>query len=121
VGVAAHDVTTLLFRPPRTAHRPQVRHLANVFFEEPDAWKSACPDLWGPGEPKSPGYPTPSDMQFINNYHVLLARTAYPEPGRKRFLKRLWLETRKLTERPRHLQLAGSNKSWWARNRTKAS
>ena len=29
-----------------------------MFFEEPDAWKSACPDLWGPGEPKSPGYPT---------------------------------------------------------------
>src|SRR5262249_4403530 len=45
----------------------------------------------------------PGDMQFINNYHVFHARTAFvddPEPGRKRFLKRLWLETRKLTERP---------------------
>lgn len=66
----------------------------------------------------------PGDMQFINNYHVLHARTAFedhPEPGRKRFLKRLWLETRKLTERPPHFQLAGSNKAWWARSRTRAS
>jgi len=66
----------------------------------------------------------PGDMQFINNYHVLHARTAFedhPEPGRKRFLKRLWLETRKLTERPPQFELAGSNKAWWARKRTKAS
>ncbi|TMQ13739.1 MAG: TauD/TfdA family dioxygenase [Deltaproteobacteria bacterium] len=65
----------------------------------------------------------PGDMQFINNYHVLHARTAfedYPEPGRKRFLKRLWLETRKLTERPPHLELRGA-KAWWGRQRTKAS
>jgi hypothetical protein len=66
----------------------------------------------------------PGDMQFINNYHVLHARTAFedhPEPGRKRFLKRLWLETRQLTERPPYFSLAGSNKSWWAQKRTKAS
>ena len=66
----------------------------------------------------------PGDMQFINNYHVLHARTAfedYPEPGRKRFLKRLWLETRKLTDRPRYFQLDGSAKAWWGRKRTKAS
>ena len=66
----------------------------------------------------------PGDIQFINNYHVLHARTAFedhPEPGRKRFLKRLWLETRKLTDRPRYFQLAGSAKAWWARKRTKAS
>lgn len=66
----------------------------------------------------------PGDMQFINNYHVLHARTAFedhPEPGRKRFLKRLWLETRKLSERPPYFQLGGSNKAWWARQRTKAS
>jgi hypothetical protein len=66
----------------------------------------------------------PGDMQFINNYHVLHARTAFQdhsEPARKRFLKRLWLETRKLTERPPQFQLAGSNKAWWARKRTKAS
>jgi alpha-ketoglutarate-dependent taurine dioxygenase len=66
----------------------------------------------------------PGDMQFINNYHVLHARTAFedhPEPGRKRFLKRLWLETRKLNDRPPHFQLASSNKSWWARQRTRAS
>ena len=66
----------------------------------------------------------PGDMQFINNYHVLHARTAFedhPEPGRKRFLKRLWLETRKLAERPPYFQLGGSNKAWWARQRTRAS
>jgi len=65
----------------------------------------------------------PGDMQFINNYHVLHARTAFedhPEPGRKRFLKRLWLETRKLTDRPPHLRLTGA-KAWWARQRTRAS
>jgi hypothetical protein len=66
----------------------------------------------------------PGDMQFINNYHVLHARTAFddhPEPGRKRFLKRLWLETRQLTERPAHFRLGSSAKAWWARKRTKAS
>jgi alpha-ketoglutarate-dependent taurine dioxygenase len=66
----------------------------------------------------------PGDMQFINNYHVLHARTAFedhPDPKHKRFLKRLWLETRKLTDRPHKFQLAGSVKAWWARNRTKAS
>lgn len=66
----------------------------------------------------------PGDMQFINNYHVFHARTAFdddPDPARKRFLKRLWLETRKLTARPPHFQLATSAKSWWARQRTKAS
>jgi alpha-ketoglutarate-dependent taurine dioxygenase len=66
----------------------------------------------------------PGDMQFINNYHVLHARTAFedhPEPHRKRFLKRLWLETRKLTERPSYFRLAGSNKAWWGRQRTRAS
>jgi alpha-ketoglutarate-dependent taurine dioxygenase len=66
----------------------------------------------------------PGDMQFINNYHVLHARTAFEdhaEPGRKRFLKRLWLETRQLTDRPAHFQLASSSKAWWSRQRTKAS
>lgn len=45
----------------------------------------------------------PGDMQFVNNYHVLHARTPYvddPEAGRVRHLKRLWLETEVLTERP---------------------
>jgi len=59
---------------------------------------------------------SPEICSFINNYHVLHARTAFedhPEPGRKRFLKRLWLETRKLTDRPPQFQLAGSNKGWW--------
>ena len=66
----------------------------------------------------------PGDMLFANNRWLLHNRTAFedhPEPGRKRFLKRLWLETRKLTDRPPQFQLAGSNKGWWARKRTKAS
>ena len=66
----------------------------------------------------------PGDMQFINNYHVLHARTAFedhPEPSRKRFLKRLWLETRQLADRPPHFQLGSSAKAWWARQRTRAS
>lgn len=45
----------------------------------------------------------PGDMQFINNYHVLHGRTAYEDDraaGRIRHLKRLWLETEVLTDRP---------------------
>ena len=45
----------------------------------------------------------PGDMQFINNYHVLHGRTAYEDDraaGKIRHLKRLWLETEVLTERP---------------------
>jgi hypothetical protein len=45
----------------------------------------------------------PGDMQFVNNYHVLHARTAYvdePTTGRIRHLKRLWLETEALPSRP---------------------
>lgn len=43
------------------------------------------------------------DMQFVNNYHVLHARTTYvddPASGQVRHLKRLWLETEVLGERP---------------------
>jgi hypothetical protein len=45
----------------------------------------------------------PGDMQFINNYHVLHGRTAYEDDraaGQVRHLKRLWLETEVLTDRP---------------------
>ena len=45
----------------------------------------------------------PGEMQFINNYHVLHGRTAYEDDvahGYKRHLKRLWLATHALTERP---------------------
>jgi hypothetical protein len=28
--------------------RSSTRHVANLLLEEPDAWKSASPDLWGP-------------------------------------------------------------------------
>jgi len=45
----------------------------------------------------------PGDMQFINNYHMLHGRTAYVDDkasGRVRHLKRLWLETEVLRDRP---------------------
>jgi hypothetical protein len=45
----------------------------------------------------------PGDMQFINNYHVLHGRTPYnddPAAGQVRHLKRLWLETEILADRP---------------------
>ena len=45
----------------------------------------------------------PGDMQFINNFHVMHGRTAYEDArgdGRVRHLKRLWLETSVLSDRP---------------------
>jgi len=45
----------------------------------------------------------PGDMQFVNNYHVLHARRAYQDDranGQVRHLKRLWLETEILKDRP---------------------
>ena len=45
----------------------------------------------------------PGDMQFINNYHVLHGRGAYEDDratGKVRHLKRLWLETDVLADRP---------------------
>ncbi len=49
----------------------------------------------------------PGDIQFINNYHVMHGRTAYTDArgeGRVRHLKRLWLETRVLEDRPAYFQ-----------------
>jgi hypothetical protein len=49
-------------------------------------------------------------MQFINNYHVLHGRTAYEDDathGYKRHLKRLWLATYKLTDRPAQFRALG--------------
>jgi hypothetical protein len=49
----------------------------------------------------------PGEMQFINNYHVLHGRSAYEDDaasGHKRHLKRLWLATRFLEDRPAHFQ-----------------
>lgn len=47
----------------------------------------------------------PGDIQFINNYHVMHGRTAYEDDrdaGCIRHLKRLWLETEVLADRPPH-------------------
>ncbi|HZK99463.1 MAG TPA: TauD/TfdA family dioxygenase [Caulobacteraceae bacterium] len=57
----------------------------------------------------------PGDMQFINNYHVLHGRTPYQDDratGRIRHLKRLWLETDALPERPTHFR--NNVSSHWA-------
>ncbi len=45
----------------------------------------------------------PGDMQFVNNFHVLHGRTEYQDDraaGKIRHLKRLWLETEVLSDRP---------------------
>ncbi len=49
----------------------------------------------------------PGDMQFINNYHVLHGRAPYVDDratGKVRHLKRLWLETDKLPDRPAYFR-----------------
>jgi hypothetical protein len=61
----------------------------------------------------------PGDMQFVNNYHVLHARTAYQddrETGQVRHLKRLWLATEVLEERPPYFQRNPS--SHWGKQRS---
>jgi Taurine catabolism dioxygenase TauD, TfdA family len=61
----------------------------------------------------------PGDIQFINNYHVLHGRTPYVDDrasGQVRHLKRLWLETAVLTDRPPHF--AGHGRSHWAKKPT---
>jgi hypothetical protein len=61
----------------------------------------------------------PGEMQFINNYHVLHGRTAYEDDvaqGYKRHLKRLWLATYALTDRPGHFRALG--RSHWEAKRS---
>jgi hypothetical protein len=60
----------------------------------------------------------PGDIQFINNYHVLHGRTPYRDDGaagKVRHLKRLWLETDALAERPRYFR--NNISSHWAEKR----
>jgi hypothetical protein len=60
----------------------------------------------------------PGDMQFINNYHVLHGRTPYQDDrarGLVRHLKRLWLETEVLTDRPPHFR--NGHRSHWNEKR----
>jgi Taurine catabolism dioxygenase TauD, TfdA family len=62
----------------------------------------------------------PGEMQFINNYHVLHGRTAYEDEvsaGSKRHLKRLWLATHALGDRPAHFA-AGSRRRHWEERRS---
>ncbi len=61
----------------------------------------------------------PGDIQFVNNYHVLHARTAYQddaETGQVRHLKRLWLSTQALDDRPPHFQR--NTALHWGQNRS---
>jgi hypothetical protein len=60
----------------------------------------------------------PGDMQFINNYHVLHGRTSYADDraaGKVRHLKRLWLETEVLADRPPHF--TNHRRSHWTDKR----
>jgi hypothetical protein len=60
----------------------------------------------------------PGDMQFINNYHVLHGRAPYTDDrnsGKVRHLKRLWLETAALEERPRYFR--NNISSHWAQEK----
>jgi hypothetical protein len=61
----------------------------------------------------------PGDIQFINNFHVLHGRTAYDDDrstGQIRHLKRLWLETSVLANRPPHF--AKNVSSHWEQRRS---
>jgi hypothetical protein len=61
----------------------------------------------------------PGDMQFINNYHVLHARTDYRDDhasGKVRHLKRLWLETTVLQRRPRYF--TRKDRDHWLANKS---
>jgi hypothetical protein len=61
----------------------------------------------------------PGDMQFINNYHVMHGRTAYEDDrssGQIRHLKRLWLETEVLQDRPPYF--ANKNGFHWNERRS---
>lgn len=61
----------------------------------------------------------PGDMQFIDNYHVLHGRTPYADDragGKVRHLKRLWLETETLADRPPYFR--NNISSHWAQKPT---
>jgi hypothetical protein len=65
------------------------------------------------------------DIQFVNNYHVLHARTGYTddrESGRIRHLKRLWLETDLLADddKPERFRLGRTDSYWSSKGRTKS-
>ncbi len=67
----------------------------------------------------------PGDMQFVNNYHVLHARTGYTDDrtnDQVRHLKRLWLETDLLTDddKPERFRLGRRDSHWRSKGRTKS-
>ena len=75
-----HEPAAEALSAPAAVHRSPIRHVA-MFLEEPDAWSSACPDLWGPGEPKSPGYPTRSPTSLhVSIFGASLACFPKKEP-----------------------------------------
>ena len=62
------------------------------------------------------------DMQFINNYVIFHSRTDYvdhDEDDKKRHLKRLWLATDKIGERPAAFQDRGYDMNWWSQTAPK--
>lgn len=67
----------------------------------------------------------PGDVQLVNNYHVLHARRGYEDDratGQIRHLKRLWLETDRLTDddKPEQFRLGRADSHWTSKGRTKS-
>jgi hypothetical protein len=61
----------------------------------------------------------PGDMQFVANYNVLHSRTDYedwPEPERRRYLLRLWLDTGLVAQRPASYMDRFEDMAVWQRN-----
>jgi hypothetical protein len=103
----------------RHADAPQPSAAANEAMDRVDAM---CADgAFHLSMPLHPG-----DMQFVNNYHVLHARDAYTDDrpnGKVRHLKRLWLETRVLTDedKPDAFRLGATTDTWWEASRREAA
>jgi len=61
----------------------------------------------------------PGDMQFVNNHVLLHSRTEFvdhEEEDKKRHLKRLWLATDKIGDRPAAFQDRGYDMNSWKKN-----
>lgn len=59
----------------------------------------------------------PGDIQFLYNYSVLHSRTDfedYPEPERRRFLLRFWMDAHRISQRPRAFDSRRQDMAAWA-------
>ncbi|MDZ7679938.1 MAG: TauD/TfdA family dioxygenase [Acidimicrobiales bacterium] len=93
---------------------PDAPRLSNRAIEAMNRFEALCAD----GHRTAAMQLQRGDMQFIDNYHVVHGRERYsdaPDEGRVRHLKRLWLETRVLTDddKPERFRMARSASHWW--------